>query len=277
MVSKQSSTKNDEEAVLVPSGDFNPKISIDLHPDAFRAFAYLSFYAMVILAAFVTSKGVTDKDGNPVDLDHSLLVQTFGFNNICVEWDYTPSRQITALFYPMFEYSFAGFLVLSYFYVKKCYLMHEIPKWLWRFEQITFPIKLVLGAWFRMIFVYSVEESVVGHTLGFLGLQVVLVLVALENVLLANARKEDYFRIGRKATQVLTWTYFFILLPATLLKLIVDISFLMKKPIVNIQDPIQVIFVHSLDKIWMIFAAVLPFFFAIYQYKTEPHLKVRIQ
>jgi hypothetical protein len=81
MVSKQSSAKNDEEAVLVPSGDFNPKISIDLHPDAFRALAYLSFYVMVLLAAFITSKGVMDKDGNLVDISNSLLVQTFGFNN----------------------------------------------------------------------------------------------------------------------------------------------------------------------------------------------------
>jgi hypothetical protein len=197
--------------------------------------------------------------------------------SVCVQWDYSPSRQITALFYPMFEYSFAIFLVLSYVYVKKCYLMHEIPKWLWRFEQITFPIKLVLAAWFRMIFVYSVEESVTGHTLGFLGLQVVLVLVALENVMLANARKEDYFHLGRKATRVLSWTYYFILTPATLLKIAFAIGFLIKKPLINIHDPIQVIFIRSLDRTWLVLAAVLPFFFAIYQYRTEPHLKIRIQ
>lgn len=81
MAGNQSAAKNDEEAVLVPSGDFNPKISLDLHPDAFRAFAYLSFYVMVLLAMFVTSKGVVDRDGNPVDLSNSVLVQVFGFNN----------------------------------------------------------------------------------------------------------------------------------------------------------------------------------------------------
>jgi len=277
MAGNQSAAKNDEKEGLVPSGDSSPKISLDLHPDAFRAFAYLSFYAMVLLAMFVTSKGVVDRDGNPVDLSNSVLVQVFGFNNICVQWDYTPSRQITALFYPVFEYSFAVFLVLSYVYVKKCYLMHEIPKWLWRFEQVTFPIKLVLFAWVRMIFVYPAEENIVGHTLGFLGLQIAVALIALENVMLANARKEDYFHLGRKATRVLSWTYYFVLLPATILKFSIDVGFLIKKPLVNIQDPVQVIFVHSLDKIWMIFAAILPFFFAIYQYKTEPHLKIKIQ
>lgn len=214
-----------------------------------------------------------------VALTHKIypFYRSFRTLAVCVQWDYTPSRQITALFYPVFEYSFAVFLVLSYVYVKKCYLMHEIPKWLWRFEQVTFPIKLVLFAWVRMIFVFPAEENIVGHTLGFLGLQIAVALIALENVMLANARKEDYFHLGRKATRVLSWTYYFILLPATILKFSIDVGFLIKKPFVNIQDPVQVIFVHSLDKIWMIFAAILPFFFAIYQYKTEPHLQIKTE
>jgi hypothetical protein len=76
----QSKAKHDEEA-LVSNEAFYPKLFIDLHPDAFRAFAYLSFYAMVALAASITSRGVTDKNGEPVDLANSILVQTFGYNN----------------------------------------------------------------------------------------------------------------------------------------------------------------------------------------------------
>jgi hypothetical protein len=80
MTISQSIEKHDEEA-LVSNGAFYPKLSINLHPDAFRASAYLSFYAMVALAASITSRGVTDQNGNPVDLANSHLVQTFGFNN----------------------------------------------------------------------------------------------------------------------------------------------------------------------------------------------------
>lgn len=155
--------------------------------------------------------------------------------------------------------------------------MNEIPLWLWRFEQVTFPIKIILAAWFRMIFVISVEESAAGHTLGFLGLQVFLLLVAIENVMLANCRKEDYFHLGRKATKILSWTYYFILAPATILKIALTIGFLIKKPLLDIHDPLQALFFRTLDRIWLFLAAVLPLFFSIYQYKTEPHLKVTIQ
>jgi hypothetical protein len=128
-----------------------------------------------------------------------------------------------------------------------------------------------------MIFVISVEESAAGHTLGFLGLQIFLLLVALENVMLANCRKEDYFRLGHKATKALSWTYYFILAPATIMKIVFTIAFLVKKPLLDIHDPLQVLFIRTLDRIWLVLAAVLPLFFSIYQYKTEPHLKIKIQ
>ena len=79
----------------------------------------------------------------------SHLIQLFGFANICANWDYSPSRELTAMVYPLFEYSLLVYLCLDFLNTKLSYQRGELEEWFWSFSKIVFPINLFLCAQFR--------------------------------------------------------------------------------------------------------------------------------
>ena len=79
----------------------------------------------------------------------SHLKDLFGFNNICANWDYSPSREITAMFYPLFEYSLLFYLVMNYVSTKLAYEKGLLKDWFWNLSQFIFPLNLFLCAQFR--------------------------------------------------------------------------------------------------------------------------------
>ena len=111
----------------------------------------------------------------------SHLMQLFGFNNICSNWDYSPSRELTAMVYPLFEYSLIVYLILDFLATTLSYKRGELTEGFWSFSKFVFPLNIVLCSQFRMIFVCIAYENVKQHTAGFLGLQITLILVALQN------------------------------------------------------------------------------------------------
>ncbi len=73
----------------------------------------------------------------------------FGFENICVNWDYEPSRQLTAMVYPLFEYSLLVYLILDFAQTKLSYKRGELTEWFYAFSKVVFPINVFLCAMFR--------------------------------------------------------------------------------------------------------------------------------
>ena len=45
--------------------------------------------------------------------DQTYIQERFGFSNICTNWDYVPSRELTAILYPIFEYSLITYLLVE--------------------------------------------------------------------------------------------------------------------------------------------------------------------
>jgi hypothetical protein len=90
-----------EETVPTPP----PAVRLQVHPEALRLVAYGAFWAMVLFAIAMHSLFVRG-----VDMDDTPLVRLFGYNNICIYWDYTPSRELTALFYPLVEFPLLAFV-----------------------------------------------------------------------------------------------------------------------------------------------------------------------
>lgn len=258
----------------VPAG----AVQFELHPEAMRQVAYVAFWAMVVLAVCLTKLGVRDRDGVAVDLANSHLVKVFGYNNICVNWDYTPARQLVALFYPFFEFSFVAYHVLSFLQAKVNYNRGHIPYWLYALCRVILPIKVTLTAWFRMIFVVSVEDSPAFHTIGFFGLQIGLILVALENILYDSIVGGGlaYPIIGRRGTKILAWLYFSVMVPVTLFKIAFPTAIFLGRPFLDLTNPSHVAITKASDRIWMLLVAVLPIFFAQIQKNSEPNLKFKI-
>ena len=146
-------------------------IKLTVAAEAWRFIAYCAFWGMCILAIILTRTIVVDKLAAGPDVEgdscgpfnqevpglglgfdfdlQSHLVQAFGFANICANWDYSPSREIVALFYPLFEYSLLIYLVLDFMTIALSYQRGELTKWFWTLSKIFFPIEIVLCAWFR--------------------------------------------------------------------------------------------------------------------------------
>jgi len=151
---------------------------------------------------------------------------------------------------------------------------------------VTLPIKVVLIAWFRMIFVYQVNmvqpdypdeygpyiEGALGHTLGFFGLQLSLILVSLENVLFINLTGVEYPFLGARGTKVASCIYFVAIVPITLFKIYVAFTALIGNKIDNFE-----VVGKTVDHMWMVLIAFMPILFAQVGRKTEAFLKITFE
>jgi hypothetical protein len=157
----------------------------------------------MILSAFFFTWIFVD----PEQIINSDLKAMFGYNNVCVMFDYSPSREYTAMVYPLFEYSFFFYVIFDYIH-RRLVCKGTPNEYLLRMANVALPIKLTLIAWFRMIFVYNVQQpdvqygvrGIVGHTIAFFGLQLALILVAFENIMFIFATGIYYPRLGRRWT-----------------------------------------------------------------------------
>jgi hypothetical protein len=193
---------------------------------------------------------------------------------ICIYWDYTPSREITAMFYPLFEYSFLGYIILDHYNMNVGYAKGFVPQWMNRLSTILLPIKIVLVAWFRMIFVNLVSVNMLAHSFGFLGLQICLCLVGLENVLYLNAIQVSYRWLGgRRNTKIVSWTYLFLACVTSFFKMFFTTYHILNQKAFYGVTPFLT---KNIDRFWMLLFAVMPLWFAHLAVRADPALKITI-
>jgi len=276
-------------------------IKLSLNAESWRFVAYLFFWSMVILAITLTKtiavgrlKAGPEVEGDqcgPFNQDtpgkglgfdfetESHLMQTFGFANICANWDYTPSREIVAMSYPLFEYSLLIYLVLDFLTIALSYKRGELSKWFWNFVKICFPIEIVLCSWFRMIFVVVAYENVAGHTAGFLGLQISLILLTIKNSLYILATQVSYnFIGGLRNTRIMAITYLISNLAISFAKVTATVHVVTygEGASWTLRPVGSVVAGQVVDWIWMIFNAFLPLIISFLRARSEYALDVSI-
>ena len=126
-----------------------------------------------------------------------------------------------------------------------------------------------------MIFVCIAYENVQQHTAGFLGLQVVLILVAVQNVLyIIDADVSYEFLGGIKRTRQVAITYLVLLLVISAVKVSATIfivangygaDWTRRKTAIE-----GVVSGQIVDWIWMVFNAVLPLGISIVRQRGDP-------
>jgi hypothetical protein len=158
-------------------------VKIFMVPEFIRFTSFCFFWSMAIFAIAITRLVVVDKlaAGPEVEGDscgpfnqknpglgqgfdffsQNHLLQKFGFANICANWDYSPSRELTAMYYPLFEYSLILYLVMNFYTIRLSYMRGESSKWFWTLTKIFFPFEIILTVWFRKFFDYIPEPTVV--------------------------------------------------------------------------------------------------------------------
>ena len=202
------------------------------------------------------------------------------FFQICSNWDYSPSREITALVYPLFEYTLLMYLVADFTNVTIAYKKGWVSKRFWRIFLCLFPIMILFCSWFRMIFVILAYENVRGHTAGFIGLQLVLMMVACLNVFYISETKIEYeFLGGRQGTRICALAYLFCALGVSAIKLYLDSNVVLGFPypewgLKHVGESMVV--GQVVDMIWMLFNAVLPLFIAYVRARSEKPLEITI-
>jgi len=186
------------------------RIVFRIDTEAFRFITYILFWVMCFTAILITKfymhafllagPGNVTNSCSPFKMDDFLgsdpvdrtngfdiytespLKQVLGYNNICTFWDFSPSLEIIAVIYAYVEYALITYIVAEFTLAAISYKKGYVSKRYWKVHKIMFPINLVLCASFRMVFVVAVDDSLRGHTAGFVSLQLALISVALLNM-----------------------------------------------------------------------------------------------
>jgi len=233
-------------------------VKFTMHPETFRLAGYGFFWLMVIVAIIVSKSTLA-----PALINDSLLVKTFGYNNICVYFDFDPARTVAAMIWPWAEYVLVIYCVsnaLAFYFLFK---MGKLTKNQMYVVCTVSPIQALSMVYFRMIFVEQAPEGVGAHTAGFLNLQWGLCFIAMQN---------HWYNRALGVTPVPKWAdlgYVVGLFCLTLLKQIVAISSIQGNPIwcVNTATcPTGARAAQGIDVTWMIMAAVIP---AILAYRAR--------
>ncbi|VEU45209.1 unnamed protein product [Pseudo-nitzschia multistriata] len=294
-------------------------LSITVKPERWRLFAYGFFWSLMIFAKLVCATlvepiieagappdtpaerlgcGPFNREGGPFDLeygmgftlDESHLTQIFGYANSCVVWDYTPAREMMAMYFPFFEYSLVIYLFLDYTSTMLSYRRGELPEWYWKLMQVVTPINIFLAAMFRMIFVCVAYEQIEGHALAFLGFQVVLLNVAITNAMYIWLTGQEYTRVtllpcipkislSAPVVAFVTKIYLICTVAISVVKIYGTLLFVLGGDISWYLIPVPFtgkVLGQIIDLIWMTFNAILPFYFAYVRAENEDPFIIEI-
>ncbi len=234
-----------------------------IDPEFFRFLGYLSFWFMIIVSVIVTSATVDVPDPNPLEL-------TFGYTNICLYFDYDPPRIVAAMIYPMVEYSMVLYVLTNWYIARTTFQRHG--KTIYTIFTVATCVEVVLIAWFRLVFVVRAFEDVVGHTIPFMGLQITLSMIAVQNTVYYNLLHDDEVNWKRLSCtgslqsylSIFGWIYTILLFVVTMVKIILTSGVLNGHPLMEIGTPAQEAVGSFFDWTWMFLAAVTPFLISIY-------------
>jgi hypothetical protein len=281
------------------------EVKIIVAAESWRFIAYLAFWGMCAFAIAMTkifvapllAAGPVDEGDTcgPFNRDapefnvflgkgfdmatQSHLMQLFGFANICANWDYSPSRELTAMVYPIFEYSLIVYLCLDFMTTYLHYKRGELTEWFWGFSKVAFPVNVILCAWFRMIFICIAYEQVSYHTAGFLGLQIALILVAVQNTLFIIDADIAYEWIGGiKNTRIAAISYLIATLCVSSVKVTATVYVVTHgegAAWTLVPSPIPgKVMGQFVDMFWMFLNAVMPLIISYIRSKSEFPLEI---
>jgi len=219
--------------------------------------------------------------GDGFTLDQSHLEEAFGYGNTCTAWDYTPSREIIAMYFPALEYSIVIYLLFNFVTDMISYQRGMLPDWYISLSKILFPIAIFLSIQFRMIFVLIAYENVQTHTAAFLGFQFALVIIAIMNtmyILLTGMSYPDIC-LNKTVTGIIAKTYLVCNLLISAVKIyatayavatgtVPDWLKLFAKPGLR--------YAKLIDNIWLLFNVLFPLVIACVRMRIEEPLIVEI-
>jgi len=262
-----------EQILPSPGGAIAKKpLTFHIHPETIRVVAYVNFWIMTGLAMILTRVLVYPY---PYDVDNPLK-QTFGYTNICINWDYAPVLFIIAMVYPFVEIPLLTYVAVFWARLYQDHLRGQTDYFY--FGTVASAIEFILFMWFRMVFVVraidgSAYDSVLGHTLGFFGLQIGFVI---------NSIKSFVYFVDSTDLTAKNWKFWagviYVTLTGlvTIFKLIYVAAIFAGHPLWTIGSEQATAVGQTLDSAWMVLVAILPLFFALYLRKNTHSLTLSL-
>ncbi|MEM0982112.1 MAG: hypothetical protein AAGH78_17810, partial [Cyanobacteria bacterium P01_H01_bin.58] len=204
-----------------------------------------------------------------VDVEpHSTVIyKMFGFNHVCNVVDHEPSRTISAMLWPFWEIPFVIYVVFNFLRIQDAYREGKAPRHTFLLAVIFLPIKILLTIWVRIIFVQSPEVNFLGHYLPYVGLQVLLFLVAFENVLYFQTMKALPFKNSR----LLAAGYLSLLFVVTFIYVWFGLAIALEHPIIDpANNTGQRAFFRSLANLYTFLALLVPLYLSWFELKRSP-------
>lgn len=181
------------------------------------------------------------------------------------------------MIYPIFEYSLLIYIILDFINTMVSYKKGYVGRGYWIMSCIFLPIQIVLCAWFRMIFIILAYVNVAGHTAGFLGLQICLIMVAMSNAIFVVETKVSYpFLGGIKGTKNVAYAYLTGDLIIGIIKVYLSGFVVLTGGYPEFAKAASGIpgrnVGQMIDLVWMIFNAILPVVISYIRSKSEAPL-----
>jgi hypothetical protein len=193
------------------------------------------------------------------------------------------------MIYPLFEYAFFYYVILDYIHLRLSVKRNPRLEWLLTMGTVALPIKLLLIGWFRMIFVYNIQQpkvpfgvrGVVGHTLAFFGLQIALIMVAFENISFIWFTGIMYPYLGASWTKGLSALYFCLFVLNSSFQMVFAFAIFMGNDFLNVSgnnpNRQNQMLIFVLDRMWLLLVAVMPLWFAQVGRKTQAYVKITLE
>lgn len=233
----------------------NPKhvpslIALSVNPETLRIITYIVFWFMIAVGSILTFLFVPSEE-----LAHSALIKTFRYNNICILLDYAPSRYWTSILFHYVEIAFYLYIFLIWVRTFKAYQQELISYSFLFFSTLVSIVEVILLSLFHMIFIIGADENIMGHSLPFVGVEILLLLNAVHNFLFY----QKCFVLP-SPIHSLGILYVIVFIFTTLLKIEQQFEALFHMPFLHLSVPL----LQTIDRSWLVLAGVIPLFLAFY-------------
>ena len=181
------------------------------------------------------------------------------------------------MIFPIFEYLLLIYLVFDFLATFFANKRGELECWFWIFSKIVFPINFLLCAQFRQVFVNYSYLDISTHTSFFLGLQLALMLTAIQNVLFIYDTNTAYKIFGSTHKERLqntrTWALIYLIgdIMIGIPKFMVGLSVVMTEKAApwTLKEVFGMKVGKLIDLVWMFFNAIIPVIISYYRSKNE--------
>jgi hypothetical protein len=239
----------------------NYSFKLTFNPEILRIISYVALILILVVGNILTEKFVT------VDPHTTAIYKLFGFNHACNALDHEPSRTVSAMLLPLWEVPFVFYVIFNFLRIQDAYREKKLPQYTYILATVLLPIELLLTVWFRIVFVWNPEVNFLNHYIPYIGFQVLMFLVAFENILYFYAVKALPFRNNA----IIAVGYLVLLLVVTVLYVGIGLASAVGHPVLDlINNASQREFFKSLASFYSILVVPVPLIASIIELKRSP-------